>query len=474
MSLPDLSLSVHDAYRLEWKCVYDFGGRGGWARYRVETWFVLPRSLGVTRGGYDSSRFYTSVQHYLRLKTPAVRLRDVLTEADPVWKAWRRGVASDDAETLVERTRMLANVFKSACRDEAAAGGRAVDALAAASARFKDLPRREPSFGRRLRDSVILRKAWDRCDEYVSLLAEKTCLQVLEEGRHGRFRRRWLSLARTESAWRRRRGFPDAEEMRRNPAAFLMRFGRLKKEIAGALFLYASRFDRRRAVESVWVAVSAAVAMSAFLLVSYFANWRFAPFSAPFVTLLVAGYVFKDRLKAFLKEMASAKVLATAFDTETVIRSPDRSGTPVGSLRETVFFSDRRHLPSHPERPEEPPLSPFLEDTVLCYVRDLRLFRPALRRSYPLFSALKEIVRWNVNDLLVRMDDPETVLWRLEGRRVRRLRTLRVYPVGIVMRVSADGGPARVRSYRLELDRNGIVGLQELAGGLHPSFMAAE
>lgn len=469
MGLPEVSLSVHDAYRLEWKCVYDSGGRDEWVRYRVETWLILPRALGVTRESHDAARFYASVQHYLRLKTPAVSLEEFLTEADPVHRAWRKALEGRE-EDLVGWTRMSANVFKSACRDETAAPGRGVvERMAEASARFKGLPRTVPAFRRRLESSEVLRGVWDRCDEYVSLLCEKTCLQVLEEGREKGDRGAWMRLARRESAWRRRRGFPDAEEVRKDPAAFLMRFGRLKKEVAGALFLHVSRFDRRRAAEAVWVAVSAAVAMAVFLLVSYVANWRFAPFSTPFVMLLVAGYVFKDRLKAFLKNYANSRFLATAFDTETVIRGPDRGGTPVGALRESVFFSDRRHLPFRPDT-EEGPGSPFLEDEVLCYVRDLRMSPAALTRLYPLFSGLKEIVRWNVNDLLVRMDDPETFLWRLEGKRVRKVRTLRVYPVGVVVRVSAKGGEDRLLAYRLDLDRNGIVGL-EPDPGLHASFM---
>lgn len=456
----DFFVSIHDAFRLEWKFNYNFlKDNKNVTKYRIQTWFSIPRSLGILEDTYNKEKFYNDLQHYLRLKTPYVPLKDFLSSNDNIFNEWKKAVLSGDEEKIINMTRILGNIFKTACRDEPEKRiNRLAFILKEASLRFKLLPLNVPEFAEKIKSSESIRYTYERTAKYISLLTEKTCFKILEK--KSSHKKELVDLISQEETWLKK----NFKDIKKTPEEFLLDFSGLKKEIASSLFLHVRRFDITKVSENIVVALSAAIAMALFTIFSYFANWKFVPYSTPFFLIIIIGYVFKDRLKDLINSYIKKEFFRTSFDHEIIIRGPDRLATPMGTLKESVFFTSTDHIPQKLKSVYENnllPLSQFLKDIVISYVREVTLYSKRLHKAYPFFSGVVDILRWNVNNILTRMDDPESKVWRLKQKRVFSIKTLRLYPVIIGISVLYNKTQIFFKVYNLFLNRNGIVKLEE-------------
>src|SRR5215211_6793457 len=67
----------HDRHQVELKLDYQLD-RGKETRYRISTYFFVPRSLGITEASYPKNEIYRDIKNYIRIKTPQMRLRDLI------------------------------------------------------------------------------------------------------------------------------------------------------------------------------------------------------------------------------------------------------------------------------------------------------------------------------------------------------------------------------------------------------------
>src|SRR5512142_1908885 len=102
--IADSKISVHDRHRVEVKLDIELGD-GDACGYRVDTYFFVPSALNITPNTYSKNLFYSSIQRYIRFKTPQfslTRIIDPREETSPLARirkdldAWRENAADAD------------------------------------------------------------------------------------------------------------------------------------------------------------------------------------------------------------------------------------------------------------------------------------------------------------------------------------------------------------------------------------------
>lgn len=123
----------------------------------------------------------------------------------------------------------------------------------------------------------------------------------------------------------------------------IFRQGVLKKYIGSVLFLDTQRESEGKFLEQILVGGAAGLAMVFATLVAFYAQKEFGNFTLPLFALLVASYIFKDRIKELSRIYFVNKLNKYRFDHKTDIFGDE--GKRVGTCKEAINFVPEYKLP---------------------------------------------------------------------------------------------------------------------------------
>jgi len=480
--LLDSKISLHDKQRFEVKLDVVLSPEGGMDQYDVEAYFFLPRSLGVNGRTYPTDVFYGDVQNYIRFKTPTIGLRKL---ADPAYEyspfrrldeAVQAVLAGDRGESVqlkaVHEIKLLGCVIRSDVRDYVyfllteLAGLASRDGKAPPSGPLRVLEEGAMAFLaelgellaklRSIRATLLspglpgrIREGYLYLDEFVSLTVESylTILLGRLEGMAaleqdlprlpGDLRTRVLA----EQEHRRLHGYPCVVRADSDNEAFAQRRSLLKKYIASLLYLDVTVAETDTAKE-VLLSLAAGTAMLLSLVAMVFVQSRYAFDSLVFVMAAVVTYMFKDRIKEWLKRYFASHLAGWLTDHRVRIVDPSTQ-EEIGDFQEAVSFVPASSVPEEVRRARGEGREGGAEE-VLKYVKKVRLRPSRIFEHHHRLKSLNDILRFSVGNLLGRMDDPKVDLLFLdrETGRLDRVRVARTYLVDVVFRTRArkDGG----------------------------------
>ncbi|MDB4928847.1 MAG: hypothetical protein JWM10_1331 [Myxococcaceae bacterium] len=116
---------VHDRLQFELRFNYPLGEAGRW-RFDVDTYFFVPRNVGLNRANYTREQFYSDFTAYMRVDArplPLEQLADEANRASPLYQmaeVLRRLRASERVPTrpVQVHARLFANLFVAAMKGE--------------------------------------------------------------------------------------------------------------------------------------------------------------------------------------------------------------------------------------------------------------------------------------------------------------------------------------------------------------------
>jgi hypothetical protein len=494
---------VHDDNQVEIKLDYGFDPSAPRTRYQIETYVFAPRSLGIDHGTYRTDQFYADVQSYIRFKTPSIPLSDLcapdgplgrmaeaIPHGSPTWTSpqaaeLRRRVqlfgcevranTRDAAADLRSRARMLVATPAPVPSMRVTDLCTAIDRLCADLERvLAELRTLRPAF-MQARRPVWVRELFEYADEYASMSIEgqlTALLEVLAEASpvHEGFepaRVRLAQLITAEQDHRRAAGYVTVLENEGAGRSYVYRASALKKFMSSVLFLDVRKQGGGGSIRHGAAGLAAAIAMLfSSMIALYFQMW-FAIDSMPFVFAIVVAYVFKDRIKEWLKFYLSARFSRHLFDYKSSILGP--GGVKLGRCREAFGFVEPRGVDdrvlaarhadstSEIERATKP-------EVVIRYIKDISIDGQRVRSIGDGFADLNDIMRFNVASFLARMDDPLRTIKRYDRAEgaVRRHQCPKNYHLNIVLLFRGPDEMLGLRRFRVVLDRGGIVGLHDV------------
>lgn len=515
--IADSKISIHDRHRFEIKLDIDLGDAapGG---YRVDTYFFVPSALNVNPNTYSKNLFYSSIQRYIRFKTPQFPLRRIIDpreEASPLARVKKHlqslaaGEATEETiETIFGETKMLGAVSRGAIRDsvkklledlarpqaEACGSHRGTPSLQAGGIKaFSEggealvadinayLGALHDLQGEMLAPEVPvkLREGFLFFDEFISLTIQdylSTLLQAVRESPETESLKDLdaaiAAIVVGQQCHRRQMGYPSVLSNGKTDSTLLYRRGVLKKFISNVLFL-TPEVAEWEGLSQIPLAIAAASAMLFAAMVMVFAQSRFATDSIPFVMVVVISYAFKDRLKDYLKLFFSKSLVKWTADRKIRIRDP-YSGRVIGALKEAFSFTTDasippavrycRHMDSITSIDEE-----GKPERIIKYEKEVRLFPARVSRFHRRRRDLNDIMRINIDDFIRQADDPVVDYLHLDPATggLETVQCQRVYHLNIVFTYrsldSRKQSTERFERIRLVLNRDGIVKLEEVA-----------
>ncbi|HRR42029.1 MAG TPA: hypothetical protein P5244_12405 [Syntrophales bacterium] len=484
----DATVTIHDNYQIELKLNYPLRQGTGKTFYEVGLYLFAPTSLGINPGTYTKQQFYTDLQTYIRVKTPSIPLSRIDNgETSPLGRlrAVIEGMArrpSRKAPALYEsQIKLFSCILKSAVRDYVAyiyettiAEDREhlvdnyIRDIQRITSGYRDLRAliQLPGFGKRMAEIYLFG------DEYISLLIEDYTYHLVEglsacrEGLGQERQKALMALIDAEVQYRSRRGYLSIPDETKDNETLVFRRSVLKKYMATVLFLEAKVKKGGIMMEQTLFGMAAGLAMLFATTVAFISQSIYGNLTAPFFVVLVVSYIFKDRMKDLLRYYLSRKVTRFIFDYKTRIYNVARH--VVGVCRESFEFIRRQKLAPEIRKLRDCDHITEIEngwvgEQTFLYRKKIRLhpdWKGSIFSEYEI-DGVHDIMRFNIQEFLRKMDDPNKELFVMDDDGYHRIKGARVYHLNLIITLIGDQFRSYIR-YRLILNRKGIKRIEKV------------
>lgn len=504
-----LLFEVHDRHQLEFRFNFRISPRP--QQFVVDTFFFIPRNIGVHSGNYSRDDFYRDVTAHLRMDAPPQKFARLAThprEKSPLHELrealerYQSGQGPSNSRSLPAHAKLFAFLFAGEMRRKARRlrkriarpDGKkpTIEQLERSVTKterqvtevfqaFRDIKQRLGPFASHCHRPLWRALRW--ADEYMSLVLDAQIARTAQaisaepsyfrgDGRGAAIVTRLRAFLAHEAEYRRSRGYliRDDEDPY-NAEYFTYRRSMLKKSIHQALYLDVRQLKRdaflRNSIAGVGAALAAIWAWATQVpatVANLSSETKFLFFGAA-----VLGYVAKDRIKALTNEYLTGKL--RRFDQSSVIKGRTLGHLGLGlvnaAVRERMTFAGVDELDPEVRRLRfEPSIFRDVEsganpEEVIHYHKQITLHGMSEKSQLGPRTIL-DILRLNVRPFLERLDEP---VERIDGfdpktRQFERKRFPRVYHLNVVIRLARvdDHGEAnRFARFRVVLNKNGIV-----------------
>ncbi len=485
------TIQIHDKKQFEIKLGYHFAGKETATVYDVDTYLFFPNNLGINRYTYTREDFYSNTQVYVRLKTPEVLLQKMVREKDSPLEKLRKGIENllangDDKsfESYEYHLKMFCCIFKSAIREHIRCISQKEH-----NQDVKDLIEKylrgieTTTLGFRGLRSLLNIPSRNKTvfsiflfgDEYLSLLIEfytHELLQVintLDFSGKEELTSRLFKLIRKELDYRQENDYPSIPCIDSTNEEFLFRSSVLKKFMGNVLFLQTQFKHEGEFLEQITFALAAGIAMMFATGAAFLAQSTYSTVSMPLFFVLVVSYMFKDRVKDFIRIYLGTKLKNWLFDHRRKVYFNTKNN--LGWCKESFTFLKTDKIPDtilklrardHITEIE----NDWVGEKIILYRKQIKLFNQQFRsvsHGYPLDS-INDIMRINISRFLRKMDNPKKPIYVGDGINYRKIYGNRVYHVNMIMKYS-EGKRVKYKRFRLVLCQSGIKRIEAVAIG---------
>ncbi|HKL59035.1 MAG TPA: hypothetical protein VJ863_03975 [Sphaerochaeta sp.] len=491
-----IDLRKHSSRHLETKLVLPIPETHKYER-EIHYYLFSPPQLYVNKSTYSEQRMLHKFQSHGRYSSPELTLEELLDEDNLIspftlLKRYTENLEKDSTSvpdrTVIHELQTVANAVRHEnkaslqdCKDMARLGMKA-DLNSTLEDWYKntlviqqgirnmlEVVRATSS----LENKILVGYLW--ADEAVSLLNEKQAIDLYMACSHlgdglQEILALLLAFSRDEAEYRNAQGYASGGE---NAERIQYRKAELKKWTQSALYLVPqiSRWPMR--VSQILAGTAAAVAMAFATLASIFAEKTYLKNSMQWALIVIIAYVFKDRIKEWLRAFFSAVLPKMMADEISSFLSP-KSNSKICSSRIRLHYEESQDLPTRVQDIRKDKTNPFRDmlpdDNVIHYVRNL-VMHPLTkhkidRDKFPRENNFTLVTRIRLDDFLKEMDDPKDIVFRMDPNadELDQLNSERVYHLHLVIREKAIKEELDIYShYTIVLNKAGIVRIEQMS-----------
>lgn len=484
------SVRIHDRHQVEIKLAYRLGDFEKSKSYDISLFFFLPASLGITPATYSKRDFFNDLIGHVRIKTPAVLLRDMGSGPGSPLKRLEASLTAlaqrvdKRAELDCERQlKMFCCILKSALRDHVAAladRSIATDQKDMAEQFLSGIAQATQGF-RALRGILnvpaVRKESFSKylfADEFISLVVESYAYEMLEvlrtkgNGAFETYKPRLLELVGNEITYRTANGYPSVPDAASDNEILVFRKSVLKKYVESVLFLGTRAKREGTLTEQTIFAIAAGLSMVFATGVAFFAQLRYGNMTFPLFVALVISYMLKDRIKELLRKFLNTKIRRFFSDRQQQIFSDASASERIGTCRESFDFARENLLPTAVWRLRSRDHLTEIEngwvgETIILYRKRITLLPDWFRRAQAEYriEGINEILRLKIFEFLARMDEPKKALWYRNGSEYREIAGQRVYHINLVSRCRTAESIDE-RRFRIVLTKEGIKRIESV------------
>lgn len=480
----ELTTKIHDKFTLEFKVGFNTEEAIKPMKYSdfvMNTWIFVPNSLDINAAKYSKDDFYRDIKSDVRLITPEYNLHDLANNEQLLPNQTLNNefddlfIAPNDTTDLVHALKMYCAIAKSTFRNASHQVMKTEDAkrcLATCQAYLCDVEKVLSRFRKlysKLKDSNVnsgILQDFAYADEFLGNVMSIYTYHVRDHihasfpNDYPQVENQFKDLLLGERTHKSQQGYlnvrPDDPNGNED---FVFRASLLKKFAESDLYLNATKRKNTFLVEQILYSLAAGAAMVVATLSSFFFQQRYGNFTLPFLIALVVSYMFKDRLKDWLRLVFAKRVSSKVFDTRTDFRI---KGRRIGWSKDSFDFIDgEKVIPEVIRVRDRIPLFDEVsgkDEKVILFRKKVELWPGELAKASPFpLKGINDIIRYNITEYTRKMDNPSFPLsgtWEeddyqpIEGKKVYRL----TFVIQCVFE-----GKTEYKRVVVKCDRNGIV-----------------
>lgn len=485
------SLTKHGERQFELDIEYPVPYRRKRAAYQLDMYLFCPYQLGMTKERYGVARFLQHFFSYTRHTIPAIPL-DRLVEDDceksPLIRITQAldsmsSAGEVDEKYLLYELRMFANVYhqqvkgtRNLLKDLLADGLPEADftlrirtflgEIDAVLKKFR-VELRQKFMDANLSDS--LRRSADWVDEKISLSTQKQLLNLYSfcqqhaMNSSGELLRQYLQM---EDAYHKSRGFETVVEPGSDAAdeRFVYYESMLKKWTESCLYMSVVRNRLANRITQILLGVAAGGAMLFAVSATFLATKWFPPDSVAWAILIVIMYIFKDRIKEWLRAFFIAVLPKMVSDRTEELIDP-KAGQQVGSSKIRVRMMPAGETPPEVRRLRYLTTNKFRDilppEDVIELHKETRFDCELLSKFHKRLESITEIARFRLDAFLANMDDPFNTLGFIRNGKYEEVQAKRIYHVHVIIGLREDQNENNVFfHYLLAANRDGIIRIE--------------
>lgn len=483
------NVKIHNKYSIEFKLGFYARRKKKVSEFAVNTWIFIPNSLDINPSTYDKKDFYRDLKSNIRLITPVYLLRDITVGDDsPIQKLEKafNSLASSPTRTNIteyeHQIKLFLSVCRSALRNETThiiQASRAEDSLVLTDAYVQNTQKiiyhyrtlwqiiNVPTVNQKLINYYRFG------DEFLSNTIEQHCFRLLsalqapETAPQTEAAKNLWSLIRSEIKYKKENNFLVVDRNSKDGNRELVhRLGLLKKYAEDVLFLFTRKKKDGIITEQIYLSIAAGISMVFATAVAFSFQQKYGNLTMPFFVALVISYMLKDRIKELGRYYFAHKLGPNYFDHKTLISLKD---IDIGWSKEAMDFISESNVPAEVIRIRN--RSAILEadnrnndEKIILYRKLVKLNRQSLDKCGDYFFAgTNDIIRFNINGLLAKMDNPEFFLFLTDkNKSYHIINGDKVYYLNFILQLKHEETVSYKR-YRLQINRNGISKLENMS-----------
>lgn len=473
----------HSRKQLEIKLLYPLREKG-MSRYMLDCYFFFPPHLHVTEKRVGIDGILSNIHIYTRFSSPLIPLEKVIDqdfELSPLIRIENlldkvKGGGRDLDMTIIYELQTLCNLYRAEIRNfvdlmkkEMRANGlsqiysdRISDMAAIIGkllVRFRRLHKEflDPHLDDRLRTalrwadesiSITTTTGFTRLFGYCRFKEDEQIMSLIGE------------IVRDEEKYRSSMNYLYLfnEEDPHCGETMAYRESMLKKWSQSAMYMN-SEYSRAPGRVGHLIAGSAAgLAMFFAVFAAIFARNISPQYSSLWILVMVISYIMKDRIKDILKGIFGNIFAGLTTDQQINLYDPAMK-TRVGRSSGTIRFTSPSNIPRDVREMRFSRLNPFRAiippNTVVYYRKNIKVKSDVLLQNHSRLESITEVIRFQIDNWLKEMDDPQETLFRLEGEKLERIQGNRVYRVHLIVRLDET-----LYHYLLVLNKSGIVRIE--------------
>ncbi|MDC7231420.1 MAG: hypothetical protein PQJ48_14030 [Sphaerochaetaceae bacterium] len=491
-----IDLRRHSSRHLETKLILPIPETRKYER-EIHYYLFSPPQLYVNRSTYNEERILHKFQSHGRYSSPEITLEELLDDENllsplSILKQYTKDLLIDlnavperkvihELQTVVNSVRHETKACLKDCKDMVKLGMQSdlnttlTNWYMNASMLLKVLRGMISAIQEKVAEESRLLLAFLWTDEATSLICEKHALDLymastpMRDEMHKQILAKLMQFSRDEMEYRSKMKYPSGST---NAETVQYRKAVLKKWTQSSLYLVPniSRWPKR--VSEILAGIAAGVAMAFATLTTIFAEETFIRNSFQWALIVIIGYVFKDRIKEWLRLFFNAVLPKMMADEISSFLSP-KTNKKICSSRIRLKFTTPDEIPSTVKEIRKDKNNPFMDmlpkEDIIHYVRDLAMHplskQGMARDRFPRENNFTLVTRIRLDDFLKEMDDPNDVVFRMDpdADELDQLNSERVYHLHLVIREYSKKEDLDIYShYTVVLNKSGIVRLEQM------------
>ena len=478
----DIQTKIHDQFSIEFKI--GFSGREDvkMDHFTVNSWIFLPNGLDINQQTYSKDRFFSDMKSNVRLITPSFSMKEMVTGEESPLRHLEQALKEALADPVAEKgnefefqLKLFGSIFKSAIRDEAAGirnrmddpqlYNRCVDYAKDANqvlSAFRTLLAAVDANNKELATKVGF------ADEFMSHQVEIRTMRILKALKRSnpegfeKVHHCLTELLTSEAGYKKEKGYSrsvvnDEDNNRR----LLSRHSLLKKYMESALFLRVNTTQDGTVVKQISFSLAAGLAMMVSLLVTMPFQKYLGNYPSLIFVILVLIYMLKDRIKDLTRWLFAYRLKDKYYDNKTVVSIKNRS---IGWIKEGMDFITDDKVPTEVlklrNRSTLEAVNKLLDERIILYRKKVKIDNDLLRHHYDYdFKGINDIMRYHINFLTKKMDNPESVIDCLdENLQLQTITAERVYNLHFVLQFKWEDH-VEYKAFHVMANRDGILAI---------------